>query len=100
VPEATLIAAITSPVEVLPVPAKVSRRQLLLALLSAHNITRAQIRTALEAIPDAAQREGALIQFDEASEFERAHALVAQLAAGFGLTSAQVDQVFRVAATL
>lgn len=83
-----------------PVPPKVSRRQLLLALLAGHNITRAQIRTALQAIPDATQREAALIEFDEATEFERGHALVAQLAAVFSLSSTQVDAVFRTAGTL
>lgn len=83
-----------------PVPTRVTRRQLLLALFSGHAITRANIRAALEAIPDATQREAALIEFDEATEFERSHALIGQLAAVFSLSSSQVDAVFRAAVNL
>ncbi len=82
------------------VPTNVTRRQLLLALLNGHAITRAAIRTQLEAIADATARESALIEFEEATEFERAHPLVATLAAAFELTTGQVDDVFRTAAGL
>lgn len=82
-----------------PVPPSVTRRQLLLAL-NAQGITRAEVRAQLEAIPDATAREAALIEFDEASTFERGHALVAALATAFGLNSTQADNLFRTAAAL
>ncbi|HSV73449.1 MAG TPA: hypothetical protein VLH79_06795 [Chthonomonadales bacterium] len=82
-----------------PVPTSVTRRQLLLALNQA-GVTRAAIRATLTAIEDPTAREAALIEFDEAATFDRTHALVAQLASVLGLTSAQVDAIYRNAATL
>ncbi len=80
--------------EPVPVPASVTRRQLFLAVYNTLGLTRAQIRASL------GTNEAALIDFDEAQTFERGHLLVAQLATQLGLTSAQVDDLFRLAATL
>lgn len=92
VTDAVLKSAIENPpVQPAPVPASVTRRQLLLEL-NARGITRTAIRTQL------GNDEAALIEFDEASEFARAHPLVGSLATALGLTSAQVDDVFRSAA--
>lgn len=74
------------------VPSEVTRRQLFLWLNSI-GITRAQVRGMLTT-------EAALIEFDEATTFARAHPLVAQLAAALGLTAEQVNEAFRNAATL
>lgn len=94
VDDATLIAAIENLVAaVVEVPATVTRRQLLLAL-NAQGITRAMIRTQL------AGNEASLIEFDEAANFDRSHALVAGLAAALGLTSEQADDLYRAASVL
>jgi len=74
------------------VPSEVTRRQLFLWLNSI-GITRAQVRGMITT-------EAALIEFDEATTFARAHPLVAQLATALGLTTEQVDEAFRNAATL
>lgn len=74
------------------VPSEVTRRQLFLWLNSI-GITRPQVRGMITT-------EAALIEFDEATTFARAHPLVSQLATALGLTKEQVDEAFRNAATL
>lgn len=75
-----------------PVPSVVSRRQLFLWLNAApRNITRAMLRASL------AGNEAALIELEEAVEFQRSHPLVASLAASLGIDA---DTAFREAATL
>lgn len=76
-----------------PVPTSVTRRQLSL-WLNTQGITRAMLRTQL------AGNEAALIELEEATEFQRAHPLVAQLGQTLGLGSAQIDDAFRAAALL
>lgn len=96
-PEVTdevLAAAIANPpAEPQPVPASVTRRQLFL-WLNGLGITRAALRTQL------AGDETALIELEEATEFQRAHPLVAQLGQTLGLNAAQIDDAFRNAAGL
>lgn len=77
----------------LPVPASVTRRQLLLALYPL-GVTREAIRAQIGA------NEAALIDFDEALTFERTHPLVGQLASALGMNTEQVDAIFRAAAQL
>lgn len=82
------------------VPAAVTPRQLRLQLLTG-GVTPAMVQASLEAIPDPAQREAALIEWEYASEVRRDHPLVASLAGALGYTtSAQVDQLFRAAYAL
>ncbi len=101
VPDATLAAAIANPpAEVVPVPVSVTRRQLLVALFTATGVKDTDILASLAAIPDAAARYVAEVEFKEASEFRRSHPLVAQLATQLGLSTAQVDDIFRAAAQL
>lgn len=76
-----------------PVPASVTRRQLFL-WLNAQGITRAALRTQL------AGNEAALIELEEATEFERTHPLVAQLGAALGLDASEIDDAFRAASAL
>lgn len=72
-----------------PVPARVSRRGLFLALLeTSSSLTRAALRGGL------AGNEAALIEFDEAQYFERTHPLVSAIAANLDLTAAEVDAIF------
>jgi hypothetical protein len=75
------------------VPASVTRRQLFL-WLNTQGITRAALRTQL------AGNEAALIELEEATEFRRAHPLVAQLGQTLGLGATQIDDAFRAAALL
>lgn len=101
VPDATLAAAIASPpAVVVPVPDSVTRRQLLVALFTATGVKDTDILASLAAIADPAARYVATVEFREASDFRRAHPLVAQLAVQLNLTSAQVDDIFRSAAKL
>ncbi|MBC7367557.1 MAG: hypothetical protein H7343_12250 [Undibacterium sp.] len=80
------------PVFVVPVPAAVTRRQLLQWLNAApRGITRAALSAAL------AGNEVALIDLQEAAEFQRTHPLVATLAAQLGIDA---DTAFREAALL
>ncbi len=83
-----------------PVPTGVTRRQLLLALYDAAGLTEDAILAQLGAIADAPARYRATTEFKHATEFARAHPLVAQLASDLSLTSAQVDDIFRAAAAL
>lgn len=92
--DAELATAIANPpAEVAPVPASVTRRQLFL-WLNGQGITRAMLRDQL------AGNEAALIELEEATEFQRAHPLVAQLGTALTLNSAEIDAAFREAATL
>ncbi len=94
--DAEIASAILAPEPQAAVPVKVTRRQLFLALLQVDEaLTRDAIRAMLST-------EAQRIELDEAAEFERAHPMVAALAAHptLNLTSDQVDDIFRAAATL
>ena len=94
--DAEIASAILAPEPQAAVPVKVTRRQLFLALLQVdETLTRDAIRAMLST-------EAQRIELDEAAEFERAHPMVAALAAhpSLNLTSDQVDDIFRAAATL
>ncbi len=94
--DAEIASAILAPEPQAAVPVKVTRRQLFLALLQVdETLTRDAIRTMLST-------EAQRIELDEAADFERAHPMVAALAAhpSLNLTSDQVDDIFRAAATL
>ena len=79
-----------------PVPAAVTRRQLRLELLSRGLL--ANVTAALNGIPDEATKAAALIEWEDATTFDRAHPLVGQIGAALGLTSAQLDDIWRAAA--
>jgi len=81
------------PERVVPVPHEVTRRQLFLAVLSALNLTRSQLRASLT-------DEASLIDFDEAQTFRRDYPLLLSLAKALGYTTEQIDDLFRLAETL
>jgi hypothetical protein len=81
------------------VPASVSARQIRLWLVT-HGITLAAVEAAIDAIPDATQRETVRIEWEYAPYILRSHPMLIPLAAAFSLTSAQVDAAFTEAATL
>jgi len=81
-----------------PTPAGVTMRQARLALLGVNLLD--DVDTAIASIPDATQRKAAEIEWEYANTLERNSALVAQLAAGLGLTDQQLDDLFAQAAKL
>lgn len=80
------------------VPASVTRTQGLLALLDV-GITEAVITSQIAAIPDATERERSRIRFNSPT-WERNSDLLVMMAAAFGLSPAQVDDLFIAAALL
>ena len=80
-----------------PVPAAVSMRQARLALLKAGLL--AQVNTAVAAMPGA-EGDAARIEWEYAQEVRRDSPLLAQLAGALNLSTAQLDDLFRTAATL
>lgn len=81
------------------VPDVVTNAQFRRALIRS-NIMPSSVLAAIEAMPTGATREEARTQWEYANTIERGNPLIAQLAPAFGLTSAQVDSLFILAATL
>jgi hypothetical protein len=82
-----------------PVPERVTRRQAKQAMRIA-GITKANVEAAIEAIPNELARDLAMIEWQDALEFERNSPVIASLAPALGLDSAAVDALFVQAATL
>ena len=85
-----------------PVPASITRRQLRLWLVR-HGYTLAQVESLIDALPEP-QRTEARIEWQDATQFERGHPLLRQLAGTLlGLDGAALDAVlddaFRQAVT-
>lgn len=81
----------------LPVPAMVTMRQARLALLQNGMLT--QVNTAVAKMPGAAG-DAARIEWTFSSTVERNHPLVQSVTGALGLTESQLDDLFRLAATL
>lgn len=79
------------------VPQKVTMRQARLALLQGGYLT--TINAAIAAMPGAAG-DAARIEWEFSSTVERNRPLVAAMASALNLTSAQIDDLFKLAATL
>ena len=82
-----------------PVPASITARQIRLYLVR-HGIPLAQVDAAIDAIPDAQQREECRVEWDYAPYVERSHPMLIPLAAALGLGESQVDDAFREAVGL
>lgn len=80
------------------VPERVSMRQARLALLAAGKL--ASVSAAIEAIPDATQREAARITWEYSTEVQRHNGLVSQLGPALGMSAGQIDNLFIAAASL
>ena len=77
-----------------------SARQLRLALLGL-GLTGAQVEAQIAAMPGTpAQREAAMIEWEYATTYQRDHQLVVALGAALGLTTAQIDDAWKEAATI
>ena len=92
------IAALPPPAPV-PMPV-ITRRQLRLALLGL-GLTGAQVEEKIAAMPGTpAEREAALIEWQDGDKFRRDHPLVSALGAALGLTEVQINDTWRKAAEL
>jgi hypothetical protein len=94
----------TLPPEPVPVPVQIGPAQLRIALLRLHQIAPATVDATIAgiiaSIPDVAARTEAEIYAAKATGYVRTHPLVAAAAAFLGLDSAQIDEVYRLGATL
>lgn len=82
----------------LPVPGVVSMRQARLALLGAGLLD--NVDAAISGIDDEKQRRGAQLTWEFSTEVNRYSDLIAALAPALGLADEQIDDLFRMAATL
>lgn len=82
----------------LPVPQSVSRCQARKALLLAGKLD--LVQPAIDAIADATGKALAQIEWDDAQNFLRTSATLAQIGAAIGLSSNDIDALFRQAAAL
>lgn len=83
----------SKPVESVPVPASVTRRQMKLALLQQ------DLLSAVEAAVLALSDPALTINWQDALDFRRDHPFVLQMAALLGKTEAEVDEMFVLAAS-
>ncbi len=81
-----------------PVPQSVTVRQARLALLRAGLLD--AVDAAIAAIPDPVQRTAAQIEWEYATVIERNSPLVTSLAAGLGLTAADIEALFEAASRI
>lgn len=82
-----------------PVPT-ITRRQCRLWLLQQHGKTSADVEAAIAAIADAATREAARIEWEDATAFHHDHPLMTALAPALGIDPATLPDAFRAAALL
>ena len=80
-----------------PVPASVTMRQARLALLGAGKL--AQVDAAIAAMTEPT-RSAAQIEWTYSNDVQRHNGFVAALGPALGMTSSQIDALFRAAATL
>lgn len=81
------------------IPSVVSRKQARMALVLS-GIPLASVQAAIDAIEDDTQRALAQIAWEDATEFRRDDPFLAMLSGALGLTEAQLDDLFSLAATL
>ena len=75
------------------IPDTVTARQIRLWLvLNGHALS--QVEAAIDAIPDAQQREVARIEWEYAPYVERSHPMLVPVAAALGLSQADIDRAF------
>jgi hypothetical protein len=87
------------PVPPAPVPDSVDNAQARMALIRS-GISIATVDATIQAIPDAVEREIAYTQWEYRGTIRRDSELLVSLGSAIGLTSEQIDDLFRLAATL
>lgn len=98
VPAASAPAPAPSPGTVNGVPQVVTKRQGRQALILTGKL--ALVQPAIDAIPDATQRALMQAEWDDSNTFERQRPSLIQMATAIGLTSDDLDNLFKFAATL
>jgi len=87
-----------------PVPESVSPATIRIALRRRHGVPNSQldfvVDSVIDSIPDLDEREDARTLWTYSVSIRRDHPLVAAVAASLSLTSADIDEVFRLAATI
>jgi len=81
------------------IPESVTARQIRLWLVT-HGVSLTEVDLAINAIPDAAQREAVRVEWEYAPYVERSHPMLVPLATALGMTEAEVDAAFVEAAGL
>lgn len=96
--EADLASALAyePPAAPVPVPESVNRKDFFLAAATVP-LLKSDMQAAIDAVPDPQTRTLAQIEFDESQRFLRTWPLLEQMAVGFGITSEQLDDLFRLA---
>ncbi len=89
----------TEPYSAGPVPVAVPMASALVVMLRA-GITEEAITAAINAMPDAQANAEALLMLRRSHQIRRQHPLVLALGPALGLTTEQVDDLFRAAAAL
>lgn len=87
----------TPPADNAPVPLRVTMRQARLALHGANKLS--TVDAAIDALSEPA-RTAARIEWEYSNDVQRHNGLVAALGPALGLTDAEIDALFRVAAGL
>lgn len=82
-----------------PVPESVSPYQFR-AWCVTHDITMAKIDSLIDAIPDEPMRDLVRVEWEYGLAVRRSHPMIDQFGSALGLSSEQIDQAFREAATL
>lgn len=90
--------AFSRPAVAPPVPHQVTKRQARQALLLAGLLD--SVQPAIDALPDITQRGLVQIEWDDSQVFERHRPALVSLATALGLSSTQLDDLFRTAASL
>ncbi len=85
------------PIPPAPVIAPITPRQLRLELLNRGFL--AGVEMAIASLPEP-HKTGAMIEWEYASEFQRAHPMVSAIAAAIGVSSDMLDDIFRFAVNL
>jgi hypothetical protein len=98
------VAAYVPPADPTPEEARarlpnLTARQIRLGLI-ANGFTLDQVQTAIDAIPDAAQKAAAQVEWEYATQFERLHPLVASVGSALGLTDEQIDTLWTASVSL
>jgi hypothetical protein len=90
--------ALPTPVVIDGVPQEVTRRQAKQALIQEGKID--LVQPAIDAITDPTQRALMQSEWDDSQTFQRQRPSLIQMATAIGLTSTDIDDLFKLAATL
>jgi predicted component of type VI protein secretion system len=82
---------------VAPIPSEVTMRQARLALLQSGKLS--QVEAALAALPEP-QKSAAQIEWEYSNTVKRDHSFTQSMAQALGMTEAEMDTLFTLAATL